>query len=435
MSLLSIFGKRVVTQLPALPDLDILERKKNAVLTRWPDVVVTPPEKDRERLVREMLRRLVDDEWGDTPMSLVTSAARALFDEERRERPELSRLREFYYDEIRASTRRSFLDAMLSVYLASYQPGSAHTQALASALSSAWAGIGAQGRSLFQNIPEILDPVEAPAAVAAKMRGMEDCWNGLKVIGLRLPHAPGLMDHAHLAFVELMRPALKSRPALEQLFNWLKPDGQPARMSGAGEAIAAVIEPWLNKDPHQDDLAFITESLVSLYGDPRVVNGGAWAGVPREHRAVMMRWLTGENIRFFLDVISAVEKSHMFAPRRAFWLSLHEQKRIDAAWVAFSDSGFKLARRLRHRSGEGVLEFGRQTAGGSRKDTSLLILQIGKRIVVEGSHSYKIHIFKENNRNAPEFYQEEYDCEEIRKKSDHEEAHIGNWTERVDRWI
>jgi hypothetical protein len=174
----------------------------------------------------------------------------------------------------------------------------------------------------------------------------------------------------------------------------------------------------LKQEPPQDVLTFITEALMGMYGDPRVMGGGAWAGVPPDCLAVIMCWLTGENIRFFLDVISAVEKSHMFPPRRKFWLSLHEEKRIDAAWVAFSDSGARFAaNQTNSASGRSSLSFGRQIARGVRKDTSLLILKIGSKIVVEGSHSYKVHIFKESNPNAPALYLQEYDCEAIRRIS------------------
>jgi hypothetical protein len=429
MNLSAILGKSAAFEAPGLPDLKILEAKKERILNRWPEVVPTPPEKDRERLVQEMRRRLTKDQWDHTHMSLVTSAARALFDVERRGRPDLAGLRDFYYDEIRASTRRSFLDSMLLVYLVSYEPGATHTRSLAFALNSAWSRIGARWRQLRENLPELLDPDRAPDAIAAKMRVMRDCWRGLQAMGLRTPHAPGLMDHAHLAFVRLMGPSLRSRPALEQLLNWLKPEGQQARMSGAAEAITAVLEPWLKQDPLQDDVTFITETLLGLYGDPRVRGGGAWAAIPPHHLAVLMRWLTGENIRFFLDVVSAVEESHMWEPRRRFWLSLHEQKRIDAAWVAFSESGARHATRLLNsRSAGNTLSFGRQTAGGSRIDTSLLILKIGSRIVVEGSHNYKVHIFKENNLRAPKLYRQTYDCEAIRLINGAEaRPHIGDW--------
>jgi hypothetical protein len=414
---------------PALPDLRTLEGRKNAVLNRWPDVVATPPERDRERLVQEMRRRLATNNWDDTPMSLVTSAARALFDGERRARPDLADLRQFYYDEIRASTRRSFLDAMLSVYLSSYQPDAAHTHHLASALTSAWPGVGGAGKQLLRNIPELLDPVRAPETVASRMTGMEDCWTGLKSLGLRTPHAPGLMDHAHLAFLAMIRPSLKGRAALEQLFSWLKPEGQQARISGAGQAVTAVLEPWLTENPSPDHITFITETLLGLYGDPRITKGSAWAGVPPDHIAVLMRWLTGENIRFFLDVVSAVEESHMWEPRRQFWLWLHEQKRIDAAWVALSYLGADHAmRQLKARGHKSGLIFGRTGRGGR----SLLILKIGNKIVVEGSHNYRIHIFSESNPDAPKLYQQTYDCDAIKNTNGYEaRAHRGYWQDWV----
>ena len=88
----------------------------------------------------------------------------------------------------------------------------------------------------------------------------------------------------------------------------------------------------------------------------------------------------------------------MWAPREKFWLTLYNQKRIDAAWVAFSDAGAALARR---KAGNRTIPFGRQTAGGDRSGTCLLILKIGGKIVVEGSSNSKIHIFDERNPRAP----------------------------------
>jgi len=261
-----------------------------------------------------------------------------------------------------------------------------------------------------------LNAHRAPEAIADLMMQMDDCWNGLKQLGLRTPHAPGVMDHAHLAFVEKLRPMGAKLRSVEKLFDWLKPDGQAARMSGASEAITVVLAPWLNAEPSQQHLTFVTENLIGLYGDPRVQRGGAWAGVPAEHQNVLMRWLTGENIRFFLDIVTKSEASHMWEPRRKFWLGLHEQKRIDAAWVAFSKAADDHAKQeLGSRGGKGLLDFGRQVAGGTRSDTSLLIMQIGEKIVVEGSHNYMVHLFRKGEPRAPKLYDRKYDCEAIRK--------------------
>jgi len=50
------------------------------------------------------------------------------------------------------------------------------------------------------------------------------------------------------------------------------------------------------------------------------------------------------------------------------------------------------------------------------------------KIVVEGSHSYKVHIFREDNRQSPKLYQPTYDCEVIRLTSGAEaRPHFGNW--------
>ena len=429
MSLAKILSKDLNFGVPALSSLRSLEVEKEKILDRWPDVVANPPVKDRERLVLEVLRRWQTNEWEGTYMSFISQAVRALFDTERQARADLSDLRKFFYKEIKISKRRSFLDAMLSIYLVSYQPRAAHTKELASALASNQDRIGARGRQLIEKLPVLLDPVRAPVAIADQMTLMEDCWSGLKLLGLRTPHSPGLMDHAHLAFVEKVRPSLDEKSALKHLFSWLKPEGQNPRMAGASEAITAVLDPWLTRDPPQDDLRFIIENLIGIYGDPRVDGGGAWAGVPSDNLAILMRWLTGENIRFFLDVVSAVETSHMWEPRRKFWLSLYNQERIDAAWVAFSASGATHARRqLASRGNKSVVSFGRQIAGGSRNETSLLILKIGNKIVVEGSHNYKVHIFKANNPKAPKLYQPSYDCEVIRAIAGAEaKSHLGDW--------
>lgn len=359
----------------------------------------------------------------------MTSAAHALFDGDRSERPDLAEVRQFYFDEIIVSTRQGFLSAMFSVYLATYSPRAIHTTGLARALSASVDRIGVRWKKMINTVPKILDAGDAHMAVAQLMVEMESPWHELKQIGLRSPHAPGLMNEAHFSYVELLQPSLRRRENMERLVAWLKPERQEAKMFGAGEAITALLEHWTDKAPPAEDQTYLTETLVSLYGDPRVRRGGAWAGVSEQALAVFMRWMTGENIRFFLDVVSSVEDSHMWEPRRKFWLGLHRANRIDAAWVAFSEKGSKEARRRMATSGSGnKLAYGHQVAGGSRLNTSLLILKVGRKIVVEGSHSYMVHIFDQTNPRCPTLYQKRYNCEDIRLTPGAKaKAHLGNW--------
>ncbi|MDF2372381.1 MAG: EH signature domain-containing protein [Rhizobiaceae bacterium] len=414
---------------PALPALNRLISATDRIFSRWPEAVRNPPERDREKIIQEVRDRLEKNNWEGVKLFLVTSAARALFDEDRNEKPDLEKLRQFYFDEIVASTRQGFLNAMFSVYLTTYFSDAEHTKRLARALLERVDRIGSRWQKLIGIVPKILDAGAAHQAVAELMVEMESPWEELKQIGLRSPHAPGLMSMAHFTYVELVQPTLRHRGEMERLIAWLKPEGQEAKMLGASEAITALLEHWTSKSPPAEDQTYLTETLVSLYGDPRVKRGGAWAGVSEQALGVFMRWLTGENIRFFLDVVSAVEDSHMWEPRRKFWLDLHRANRIDAAWVAFSDKGSREARRRMAGSGPGnKLAYGIQTAGGSRLNTSLLLLKVGRKIVVEGSHNYKVHIFDQNNARCPALYQRQYDCEKIRLTNGAKaQPHLGNW--------
>ncbi|MDA9505849.1 hypothetical protein XI09_14640 [Bradyrhizobium sp. CCBAU 11386] len=426
MSLFAKLNQSILYQPASLPAPTRLAAAARRILSHWPDVVADPPERDRDRLVTEMSRRLQAGDWKGVRMSFVTSAARALFDAERRSRPALEPLRRFYYSELEASDSRSFLAAMMSVYLGSYEPGATHTVALARSLAKVRQRLDARSRLLVDEVPEVLDPKKGAEALGSLMVQMDDPWQGLRDLHLLSPHAPGIMDFAHRAFVDRVAPKLNQPTEIERLLRWLKPDGREPRASGAGEAIEALLMPWRDRDPSSQMQHDLITRIVGYYGDPRVRGrAGVWSSVSEELLAILLRWLTGANIRFFLEIVSAVEDSHMWAPREKFWLSLYNQRRIDAAWVAFSDAGAALARR---RAGTRAIPFGRQIAGGSRSGTCLLILKIGAKIVVEGSSNYKIHIFDERNSRAPKLYQNSYDCDAIRRISGAQaKMHLGYW--------
>ncbi len=420
---------------PTIPSLQRINVASERILNRWPDIVLLPPEKDRERLVAEMFRRVKENSWIGTRLSFVNSAARALFDEERSSRPDLAELRDFYYREIVVSVSRSFLGAMFSIYISTFNPDAIHTKMLAKALEAASNKLGSRWQQLLDLIPEILTVNLAAKSIAIRMVGMEKPWDGLKKLGLRSPHAPGLMDFAHHQYIERLIPKLHERSVMERLLVWLKPDGQEARNSGSGAAVLALLRASNRNQQSDDDRFYLYENLVLIYGDPRVKKSSPWINVPESEMAGLFTWLTGENIKFFLDVVSKVEESHMWEPRRNFWLKLYTQGRISAAWVAFSPDGAIEARKIRSDSGSGSsINFGRQNAS-SRKDISLLILKIGNKIVVEGSHSYKVYIFDDRSANAPKLYEKIYDCELIRLKAVDglARAHTGYWQDWVMR--
>lgn len=433
MSLSQLLFKSHTLFHPALPVSKDFNHKIQQIHERWPDVVVEVPERDRELVMKKLLALVQSWEWDEVKMSFICSGAPIVFNEDFRAREIFSPLQQFYLRETELTDSSSFLSAMMAAYIRSYQPGAEHTRKLSQSLTLAKENMGAKWRDILAALPELLDPQRAHIALATKMVTMDSPWQELRNVGIVRPHEPGVMSFAHQAYVELLSPDLDQKVVIEKLFDWLKPEGRAALMFGAAETINALLAPWIKTQPDERLSRYLTDKLVELYGDPRLGLGGIWGGVEEACRNTIINWLTRENILFFLDVVSDVEDSHMWEPRRKFWLGLYNQEKITSAWVAFSDQAAFHARAIkRSMKDASTLSFGSQTARGSRTNTSLLILRIGDCIVVEGSHNYKVHIFRINNDKAPQLFQLGYDCDTIRWIPDSISIpHLGQWQSKV----
>ncbi|UXN05422.1 EH signature domain-containing protein [Bartonella sp. HY761] len=402
------------------------------VFDQWPNMDLKPMIRDPEALIAKMRGHVQNNYWQGVKTSFVTSTAWALFDKERIDRPDLQSLREFYYREVEATRSPSFLSTLFKIYLDSFNSAANHTMRLAAALAKAKPYLKGYAQGIVSHLSNVLNPMQIVEDLANLMVASDNPWQELRNLGFASPHAPGLLNAAHLLFIRKIAPNLSQKPQMEKLVKWLRPDGAQAKNNGAAEAIEALLTPWLDKSPSDEIKDYLTQSLTGIYGDPRIHTGNNWKLVSENHKKLLLRWLTGANIRLFLDVVTKVEASHMWEPRRKFWLGLDQKQRIDEAWVAFSDDAAKYARRLAQLGQKG-LQFGHQTAGSHRRDTSLLIMRIGKKIIIEGSHSYKIYIFDESEQRAPKLYQSRYDCEEIRLiDPDRGIMHNGNWQNKVE---
>lgn len=422
----------------ALPDLTTLIRAVSRVTNRWPDVVRVPDLASRDQLTREMLRRVEQRDWASVQTQRVTAAAFAAFDRERRDVRDFEPLRDFYLREILTSDSRTFLSGMFRVYLDSFAPAARHTTRLAQALRQRNPEeLGRDAASLLRQIPEVLTPARAAAALSDLMVASDDPYSALREAGVRTPHMRGLTYYAHLAFVERIAAQLDRESEQERLLRWLKPPQVSAALQGgATEAVAALLAPWRDRSPAEKMQSRLTEAIIAAYGDPRLVRGGIWAAFPQTLMGVLLRWLTKADMRLFCDVITATQRDHQWQPRRDFWLQLFEDRRIDEAWVAFGSAAQSYAERHLSRSATALRgRFARQTdRGGS---TSLLIMRIGNKIVVDGCHSYKTHIFEMRDERAPRLYQSTYECDAIRVKSRMSKPHnsIPVWRQWVEQHI
>ena len=432
LSEITSVGERLNFGLPSLNRIQSICRQIQA---QWPDIE-TVPEEEHEVILRKFKKRDQDWYWEGMTVADVVRVAHVAFLLKYRTRNEFYRVRRFLIEETKYSTSATFLAAMMSVYTKTYQTGSSLTQTLSEALQKSRHLLKGRWAQILSELPEVLEVNIAPQTVGNRMFNMEDPWNGLKRIGFADPFGEGLLTLSHLHFVELMKPTLTSKKGVQKMLTWIKPPGHAAIINGAAEAIDALLDPWSKpivvKATDIQDM--LTKGLVDAYGDPRVRGSNvAWEQIKRQNRMTFERWLTGTNIQFFLDVVSRVEDSHMWEPRREFWLGLYKEDRIDAAWVAFSPLAESIAEDVaKEYQNLSELSYGRQIARGSRTKTSLLVLKLGNCVVVEGSHSYKVQIFNTRNRNAPPLFQQYYDCDQIRLIPGHEQIiHLGHWRERV----
>lgn len=417
---------------PAVPELRYIETAVQKVHERWPDVAVNVNPREREALAVRLRDRVANDDWENARISFVLAAASAVFDPERRDRADLVQARSFLLEELRASRSETFLSGLFAVYLESYVANGLHTRSIASALDAARGRMSPSVRSLLEEEPELLDAADGPRQLASRMVLMTDPFLELSRAGLRNPHGPGFMERAHEVLSALVAPELTGRARIDWYIDWVRPPGRDARTIGAEQAIEALTSPWINAAPSDQLRSHLVEALIEMYGDPRIRPGGVWAGIGRAHMEVIHRWLTREDMRFFTGVVDAAQKDAMWPPRRDFWLKLFDEKRIDAAWVAFSSQAADYARAhlMREDARNADSRFGFQRA---RQNTSLLIMKIGNKVMVDGCHSYKTHVFDQDDPMAPKLFQEGYDCDEIMRASPESKSHssIDSW----QRWV
>ena len=417
---------------PAVPELRYIETAVQRVHERWPDVAVNVNPREREALAVRLRDRVAKDDWETARISFVLAAASAVFDPERRDRADLAQARSFLVEELRASRSETFLSGLFAVYLESYVANGAHTRSVASAIDAARGRMSPSVRGLLKEVPELLDATDGPRLLASRMARMTDPFLELSRVGLRNPHGPGFMERVHEVLSALVAPELTGRTRIDWYIDWIRPPGREARTIGAERAIEALTSPWINTAPSDLLRSHLVEALIEMYGDPRIRSGGVWAGVGRAHMEVIHRWLTREDMRFFTGVVDAAQKDAMWPPRRDFWLKLFDEKRIDAAWVAFSSQAADYARAhlMREDARNADSRFGFQRA---RQNTSLLIMKIGNKIMVDGCHSYKTHVFDQDDPMAPKLFQEGYDCDEIMRASPESKPHnsIVSW----QRWV
>jgi EH_Signature domain len=387
-------------------------------------------------IIQMLGSNLLSWQWSGVKVGDVALAAHAVFTEGA---SAPGPVKEFLQREILATTNSALLQATCEGYIAGWERDSTSTAFLGEAIESRSQYLPGNWKKAFRNLPELFDTQDAPARLAARMVSERDAFEWLVSNGVAAPHSGQLMRQVQSAWLSAL-PDAGDVKAVEQLFFWIFPKNHPA-LDGelAAAAIEKVLQPWLGAQPAHELKELVVHRVVEEFGDPRTQRPEFWALVSSAHRKVIVRWLAGASIDALLAVITKSTANHMWPPRHVFWKSLYDKGYIEEAWVALSPIARSNAADMFERTSDPVYTMTGLQVAKSRKDTCLLIMRIGRFTVVEGSHDYRIHVFHSSDPDAPSFYEDEYNAENIILAVNHPDTRIhdayGHWQKWVEQRV
>ncbi|WCA60515.1 EH signature domain-containing protein [Agrobacterium tumefaciens] len=412
-----------------------LNQAVQAVFHAFPEVGKVAPA-TLEQVKTKIATAVRDWEWDSVTVGEVGILASAAFG--RAEKLDPSTF-DFVRREVHATTNPVLLDAAAEGYIAGWSRGGQLTKWLAGIIQERSSHLSNRWQSVFLSIPEVLDPTHAPEQLAERMVTQPDPYRWLTGVGVASPHSGNLMWELHVSWLRIL-PEIKTDAQVDQVFRWILPGGR-ARASDemAASAIEKLLTPWLHKMPEQEYRKELLDRITSAYGDPRNQRPEFWSLVGAPCRGVVVRWLAGASMDALLSVITKSTANHMWPPRHHFWKGLFNRGLVNEAWVALSPAAADIAADMFAKSANAASAVAGKQTSKVRKDTCLLIMRIGRHIVVEGSHDYRVHVFSGTDRRTPKLYQTTYDAEALILPVGHTDTRIhdpyGHWMKWVEERV
>lgn len=208
------------------------------------------------------------------------------------------------------------------------------------------------------------------------------------------------------------------------------------------EFACALFLPWQKEAPPNDHRNRIMEAALQYAGDPRITPV-RWKAVEERFAAAyatVVRWLTEASVKQFFDIVSEMLDGNdrtMWQARRKFWTAYLDAGHIEAAWVAFGNTGADYALHAARTSGNPSLKmFGRIVSGTGRSPQHCaLLMKIGDLTIAEWSHNGSCRFWARGAANAPVLfrmgkYAGDYDARELMNSQD-AIPHYSGWQARI----
>jgi hypothetical protein len=312
--------------------------------------------------------------------------------------------------------RKTVFRRLASAYLMGFKGGHFATHAVAATLTRMVQSIDGPWAVAHARF-KLFDPEAGPQILAtASLNGRKAPSEVLSEIGIG-----GLAAEAEFAAVAHARglQAIQKRTdlGLQQrlsiLKKWsLRESGSLIFPTQKAQFVDALVLPHAHEMPPKHERDETVNFLVKLLGDPRLKKG-EWMNM-EQSAGIIRRWIAGQTLAQFLDVVSEVAFEAQWKYRRAFWEAVFDRELIEDAWVIFDQEGARKARQMF----DTAAEFGRWASSGNLKQIqsgqACLLLRIGRGIVAEWSHNGKCNIWHDvNDQTAPLFHRSIYNSGEV----------------------
>lgn len=143
-------------------------------------------------------------------------------------------------------------------------------------------------------------------------------------------------------------------------------------------------------------------TILKIGDDPRArgtVNWNKWwSRIPPENLRRVIAWLSGEDIRLFLEAVEVFGRKNnktdllrMFSDRERFLKGLLELKMVQETRLFAGPSARSAIRQI---MGTDLRTSITQITGGNYSDTAVIFMNCGNFHIVEGSHNFKMRVLR-----------------------------------------
>ena len=382
-----------------------LEAAVNSLLAQY-DAAPIDDEEDLLGQLKDFKNRIESNNWRKYPWHKAATLMRSLFNSEHLDDAQWREVVKTLLNSLKTTDKKSFLKAAFEVYCLNYTRKSEFMAELSNILRQ-HSIKDLPIPSFFKSNLDLFDRNTAHRQLGEYLSKCDLPFIAMKGHGVTNPHAKGLFELSFISMVQKLEPELvRAKPdAVKKVKNWLAPNSKVYASYSSNVGIDALIS-HLEKNGTQEQRDDLRNFLVENFRDPRV-SKARWHGVSEQALNIINQWLTTKSLSVFFDIIDRFEESHMWANRRTFWTELNQEKQIDNAWVILSPNGSSLASEIaRERNDSSYLSHGK-VGSKYRQDSDekcYFVMRIGDLTVVEGTHSFKVRLFKSQNQNAPDLF-------------------------------